>query len=71
MCVVKELNVNDSTWEKVNSWLNNLMKDHVPAPTVVFMRVELDLYLASLSLEDPLQLREMAFILVAFMGGIR
>ena len=71
MCVVKELNINDSTWEKVNSWLNTLTKDQVAGAAAVFTREELDSYMASLSLEDPLQLQEMVFILVAFMGGIR
>ena len=66
MCVVKALNIYDITWEK-----GNLTKDHVPAAAAVFTREELNLYMASLSLEDPLQLQEMAFILVAFMGGIR
>ena len=71
MCIVKDKIISENTWEKVNSWINNLTKDHVPAAAAVFTREELDKYLGSLTVEDPLQLQEMAFILVAFMGGIR
>ena len=52
------------------SCLNNLTKDHTPAAASIFMKEEIDNYMATLSVENPFQLQGMPFILVAFMGGI-
>ena len=70
MCLERFKKVDDDVWDGLNSWLNNVSKDYVPAEASYFTREELDKFCESLGdNDDGFQTREM--VMVAFYGEIR